>query len=127
MVRQEERCTRTADAIAALPDHASLRLAQTAILTLVEVTSNLVSHPAMNSRAGCHAGDLIDAINLDLISQAEAILKRALDLPPLDAGGRANRARIEISHALAFPSDDQTETIALASAALAMASGGRLS
>lgn len=125
MVKQEERCTRTADAIAALPDHASLRLAQTAILTLVEVTSNLVSHPAMNASAGSYAGDLVDAINLDLINQAEAILKRAMHLPPLDDSGRANRARIEISHALAFPSDDQTETIALAAAALVEASGGR--
>lgn len=124
MVKQEERCTRTADAIAALPDHASLRLAQTAILTLVEVTSNLVSHPAMNSRAGSYAGDLVDAINLDLIGQAEAILARAASLPPLDASGRANQARIEIAHALAFPADDQTETIALAAAALAEASGG---
>lgn len=127
MVKEEERCTRTADAIAALPDHGVMHLAHSTLLAMIEISSAFVSHPRMNTGATSYAGDLIDAINLDLISQAEAVLNRAKDLPSLDASGRANRARIEIAHALAFPSDDQTETIALAAAALAEASGGRAS
>lgn len=125
MEKEQERCTRTADAIAAIPNHNALRLAQTAVLTLIEVARNLVSHPAMNSSAGCHAGDLIDAINQNLISQAEAILIRAEYLFPQDASGRANLARIELAHALAFPSVDQTETLARTAAALSEESGGQ--
>lgn len=125
MEKEEERCTRTADAIAALPEHSAMHLAHNTLLAMIEISSAFVSRPLMNMGATSYAGDLIDAINQDLIAQAEAILKRASNLRPLGATGRANRARLEIAHALAFPSADQTETIALAAAALAEASGGR--